>query len=89
MDGLERVAVQPVQPLPSFVSHGNGADFSQHAQVLGHLWLGQPEQARHVVHGALPVGEDVQDLSPSGLGHRVERICCRRCSCHGENYMLI
>ena len=82
MDGLERVAVQPVQALPSFAPHVNRSHFSEHPQVLGHLWLGQSEQAHQIVHGALAAGEGVQDLSPPGLGHRVERIRRRRCSCH-------
>ena len=43
MDGLQRGAVQPVQALPSFVAHLNGSHFSEHPQVLGHLWLGQLE----------------------------------------------
>jgi len=73
MDGLERAPVQPVQALPSFVAHVNHSHFSEHPQVLGHLWLSQPEQVHQVVHGALPAGEDVQDLSPTELGHRVER----------------
>src|ERR1041385_4520002 len=30
VDGLERVAVQPVQPLPSFVSHVDHTHFPQH-----------------------------------------------------------
>jgi hypothetical protein len=50
--------------------------------VLGHLRLSQPELADDVVDGALPAGEDVQDLPPPGLGHRVERVCRRRCSSH-------
>ena len=74
MDGLEGVAVQPVQPLASFATHVNRSHLSKHTQVLGHLWLTQPEQAHQVVHGALPAGKDVQDLSPPGLGHRVERL---------------
>ena len=37
MDGLERAAVQPVQPLPSFVTHVNRSHFAKHPQVLGHL----------------------------------------------------
>src|SRR6266498_3668605 len=84
VDGLECVAIQPVQPLPSFVTHANRSHFSEHPQVLGHLWLSEPEQAHQIVDGALPIGEDVQDLSPPGLGHRVEHIRCRRCSCHGR-----
>ena len=57
--------------------------------MLGHLRLGQTEQSHEVVDRALPVGEDVQDLPPPGLGHRVERVCCRRCSCHAEQYIPI
>jgi hypothetical protein len=44
--------------------------------------LSQAERRDDVVHRALPVDEDVQDLPASGLGHRVERICRRCCSCH-------
>ena len=55
--------------------------------MLGHLWLGQPEQLHEVVDGPFPAGEDVQDLPPPGFGHRVERVCGRRCSGHAwESY---
>jgi hypothetical protein len=46
--------------------------------VLGHLWLGQLEHPHQVPYGALPAGEQVEDLSPPWLGHRVERIRGRR-----------
>src|SRR5918998_4463066 len=82
VDGLERMAVEPVQPLPSLVTDVDRSHLSEHPQVLGHLWLRQPEQAHQFVHGPLPAGEDVQDLSPPGLGYRIERVRCRRCSCH-------
>src|ERR687893_1304202 len=82
MDGLERVAVEPVQPLASLVTHVDRPHLSEHAQVLGHLRLRQPEQAHQVIHGTLPAGEDVQDLSTPGLSHRVERVRCGRRSCH-------
>src|SRR5215211_6529416 len=82
VDGLERVAVEPVEPLPSFATHVDRPHFTEHPQVLGHLWLGQPELAHQVVHGALPPGEDVEDLPPPGLGHRVERVGGGRRSCH-------
>src|SRR6266436_2711824 len=32
VDGLERVAVQPVEPLPSLVTHVNHSHFSEHPQ---------------------------------------------------------
>src|SRR6266508_4664331 len=84
---LLEVLQHDVQPLPSLLTHVNHAHRSEHPQMLGHLWLRQPEQAHQLVDGALPAGEDVQDLAPPGLGHRVERICCRRCSCHGKNHI--
>src|SRR5918996_2111155 len=40
MDGLERLAVEPVQPLPSVFSHVDRPHFSKHPQVLRHLGLG-------------------------------------------------
>src|SRR5918999_2045320 len=82
MDGLERPAVQPVQPLSSFVTHGNRAHLAEHSQVLGHLWLSQSEHAHEFVYGTLAAGEGIQDLPPPGLGHRVEGIRCRRCAGH-------
>src|SRR5829696_3905486 len=82
MDGLERVAVEPVQPLASLVTHVDRPHLSEHSQVLGHLRLRQPEQAHQVIHGTLPAGEDVQDLSTPGLSHRVERVRCGRRACH-------
>jgi hypothetical protein len=52
MDGLERMAVQSIQPLASFVAHLNRSYFSEHPQVLGDLWLSQPERSHEVVHRA-------------------------------------
>src|SRR5260370_881911 len=57
MNGFERIAVEPIHPLPSFLSHLNRSHFSEHPKVLGHLWLTHPEQAHHFVHGTLPAGE--------------------------------
>ena len=89
MDRLERVAVHPVQAPASFVSHVDGSHLSEHPEVLGHLWLGQPKLAHQVVHRPLAAGQGVQDLAPPGLGHRVERICRGRRSCHARTYMPI
>src|SRR5215218_8296009 len=38
MNGLERKTVQPVKPLPSFLTHLNRSHFSEYPQMLGHLW---------------------------------------------------
>jgi hypothetical protein len=89
VDGLERTAVQPVQPLPSSFAHVDHSYLSEHSQVLRNLRLGQAEQRDEVVHGAFPAGEDVQDLPPPGLCHRVERVCRRRCPCHRGHHIPI
>ncbi len=89
VDRLQRPAIQPVHPLPPFVAHVHQAHLPKDAQVFGHLWLSQAEQLDEVVHGPLAAGEDVQDLPPPGLRHRVERVRCRRCSGHGRYYMPI
>jgi hypothetical protein len=84
VDGLERVAVEPVEPLASFLAHVHRSHFAEDPQVLGDLRLREAQQAHEVVHGALAAGEGVQDLAAPRLGHRVERIRCRRRSRHGE-----
>src|SRR5919107_766761 len=88
MDGLERVAVEPVQPLASLVTHVDRPHLSEHPQVLGYLRLRQPEQAHQIIHGTLPASEDVQNLSTPGLSHRVERVRCGRRSCHRKIIFL-
>src|ERR1700680_190346 len=80
MDGFERMAVDPVHPPPSLVTHIHKPALPQHPEVFGHLRLRQVEQGDEFVHGAFPAREDVQDLPSSGFGHRIERICCRRSS---------
>jgi hypothetical protein len=57
--------------------------------VLGHLRLIEAEHVDEVIHGPFPAGEDVQDLPPPRLGHCVERVCCRRCSCHVGDHIPI
>ena len=89
VDRLQRLAIQPVHPLPPFVSYLRQIHLAKHPEVLGDLRLSQAEQRDEVVHGTLPAGEDVQDLPPPGLRHRVERIRCRRCSCHQGNHIPI
>src|SRR6185295_5699300 len=82
MDRLERVAVEPVEPLPPAFAHVDSADFSENAQVLRDLRLGQPELNHEIVHGALAAGEYVEDLPSPRLGHGIECVSGRRCSWH-------
>src|SRR5215217_6431461 len=83
VDGLERLPVDPVQALPSLVSHVDRSYFAEHPQMLRHLRLGQPELGHQVVDGALPAGEYVEDRAPPGFGDGVERVRGGGCSGHG------
>src|SRR5215204_536054 len=89
VDGLERLAVDPVQAPPAVVSHVHRSHFAEHPQVLGHLRLGQPELGDQVVDGALPAGEHIQDRAPPGLGDGVERVRGGCCSGHASQYIPI
>src|ERR687894_412370 len=92
VDGLERPRVQPVHPPPPLPARLNRPHLAEHPQVLGHQRLGHPRPAHQVTHGPLAGGEEVQDLPPPGLGHRVERVRSGRRSCHGDiiyNRMVI
>ena len=82
VNGLQRVAVEAVQAPASVVAHVDRADLTQHAQVLRHLRLGEPEQTDELVDRALTAGDGVEDLAPPRLGHGVERVGRRRCPCH-------
>jgi hypothetical protein len=59
VDGLERVPVESVQPLPSVFAHVDRSHLAEDPQVLGHLRLIQAERGHQVVDGALAAGEDV------------------------------
>src|SRR3954453_10320708 len=85
VDGLERLAVDPVQPPPSVVTHVNRSDFAEHPQVLGHLRLGEPELGDEVVDGPLTARKQLQDRAPPGLGDGVEGVRGGGCPGHDEN----
>jgi hypothetical protein len=57
--------------------------------VLGHLRLGEPELADQVADRPLLVGQQIDDLPPARLGHRVERVGRGRCSGHAATYIPI
>jgi NagD protein len=71
--GLSAWPLRRVEALPSLLTHVDRPHLAQHPQVLGDLRLGYPERGHQVVHRALAAGEHVEDLSPPGLGHGVER----------------
>ena len=66
------------------VTNLHGSHLTEHSQVLGHLWLGEPELPHEVVHRPFPAREDVENQPPPGLGHGVESVGGGRCSCHVE-----
>src|SRR4029450_3754197 len=63
VDGLERAAVEAIQPLPSVLAHIDRAHLPEHAQVLRDLGLSQADQRDQVVDGALAAGAGVQGLT--------------------------
>jgi hypothetical protein len=65
------MAVEPVDPAASVLEHVDRPHFTQHAQVLGHLRLSQRERFDEIVHGVLARGQEIQDLPPPRLRHRV------------------
>src|SRR5687767_14901269 len=83
VDGLERRPVQSVETPPPVLAHRHDPHFTQDPQVLGDQGLSDPERGRKLVDGALPAGEEVEDLTPPGLCNRVARVCGGRRSCHG------
>jgi hypothetical protein len=68
--------------MATLISHMHEIHLPKHSEVLGDLGLGESEQIDEVVDRTLAAGEHVQDLTPVGFRHRVERIRGRRCSCH-------
>src|SRR5262249_8906297 len=64
VDGPERLAVHAVEAAAPGVANVDGADLSQHAQMLRDLRLGDPEQEHEIVHRTLAAGESVEDLPP-------------------------
>src|SRR5262249_54426993 len=84
VDGPERLAVHAVEAAPPGVANVDGADLSQHAQMLRDLRLGDPEQEHEIVHRTLAAGESVEDLPPPGLRAGVERVRRGRCPCHDK-----
>src|ERR1700674_1438393 len=78
VDGLERLTVDPVHPLPSLITDLDQPYLLQHTEMLGHLRLGQAQEHHEVIDGSLAANKGVEDLASARTGHGVERIYCRR-----------
>jgi hypothetical protein len=84
VNGLEPLAVQPIDPLPPDPANEHETDLSEDAEVLRDLGLSEAEARDEVVDRSLALREEVEDLAPARLGHGVEDIGCGGGSCHGE-----
>src|SRR5215211_2523617 len=83
MHRLEPLGLQLIQPLLALLSHGNDADFAKHPQMLRDRRLWNSQAHNQSTNGQCPfVGEDVDDLSPPGLGNGVKHIGSRRSARH-------
>src|SRR5436190_14725122 len=85
VDGLQRLAVDGVDPPAPLVADAHEADLAQYPQMLGYLRLRKAEVNDEVVHRPLIPGEGLEDLPPSRLRHRVERVRRGRRPCHGPS----
>ena len=70
--------------MPTLATYADQPNFTEHPKVFGHQRLRQADLRDELIDGAFPAGEGVQDLPPPGLGHRIERVRCRRRSWHGR-----
>jgi hypothetical protein len=82
MNRLQRRPVQSIEPLSALGTDVNDTNLSEHPQVLRDLRLTEPEQPDELADRPLTVDEEIEKLSSSRFGDRVERVGCRRCSCH-------
>jgi hypothetical protein len=87
VDRLQAPGVEAVDTLPALAADPDEADLTQDPQVLGDLRLRDADPLDQVRDRPLTAGEQVQDLPPAGLGHRVERVCRRRRPCHATNHI--
>src|SRR4026208_1744990 len=72
VNGLERVAVEPIEPLAPALAYVDSSAFPAHTQVLRDLRLSESELYDEIIHWTLAAREGVQDLPSPWLGHGVE-----------------
>ena len=69
----EGSGVEVVPPLLRLLADPHQAGVAQHAQVLGHPGLADPQGVHQFAHGSVPIAEQVEDPAASWLGDDVER----------------
>src|SRR5260370_38896708 len=72
----DRPGVGPIQHTAALAPDVDQSNIPQDAQVLRDGWLLKAQARHNIPDRALLRSEIVQDLSPPGLGDRVERVRC-------------
>src|SRR6476469_6440838 len=80
----QSAGVEAVQPLLAGLAIPHQPDLAEHPQVLGGPRLGDPQLLGQLGHRQLAPTKQHQDLPALRLGHRVEDVRRRRCTCHGH-----
>src|SRR2546423_12295918 len=83
VNGFKALAVNAVEALAAFLTHGDETYFFQHAQVLGDHGLRPAEVMDQAVDGHFAVGEYFEYASALGLGDGIEGVECGWGSGHG------
>jgi hypothetical protein len=87
---FEFLRVEAVEAALAGLLDGDDAHFSQDAQVLGDGGLGETELNDDFGDVALgPLGEEVDDLPPTGFGDGVEDVGGCGCASHWPQYIPI
>jgi hypothetical protein len=73
IDLYEGLGAQSVPAPLGVVADLDQAGVAEHAQVLGDPGLAQRKPLDQLAYGTLPLAEEVEDLPPPGLGHKLER----------------
>src|SRR6478735_8418397 len=84
VDRPQPAGVEAVQPLLAGLAIPHQPDLAEHPQVLGRPRLGDPQLLSQLGHRQLAPTKQHQDLPALRLGHRVEDVRRRRCTCHGH-----
>src|SRR5438105_3931197 len=85
MYSFQLLRFQVVHALFALLDHRDQADLAQHAQVLRDSWLRKPQGYDQRSHSQGPAPrQQVDNLSPTGLGDGVEDVGCSRRTRHAS-----
>jgi hypothetical protein len=72
IDLYEGLGSQPVPAPLGLMADLDQAGIAKHAQVLGDAGLAQRKPLDQLAYGTLPLAEEIEDLPPLGLGHKLK-----------------